>query len=249
MEDDWESQPLEFAQRLEDMVTAVIGESDSPRTARPEGVMVRGRMKFIVRSANEEDIPLTVDGRVILRLAYTYQCFCRAEGAPMQVDVSSVTLRAESDPAPIVHYDYVRNVLGSIPAAHINIHASNDSATKAMLACGVKGQGRSRRKKFLERGAFPTFSALHFPVGGDRFRPCLEDVLQMACSEFGIDTVPGWQAALEQSRAEYRRRQIRAVVEEFPDLAYDVLVDAGYDLSQRPQRPDRAGRADNLIRY
>lgn len=119
-----------------------------------------------------------------------------------------------------------------------------------MLACGSKSQGKNRRKAFLEKGTFPTFSSLHFPVGGDRFRPGLEDVLQMAIYEFGIDAQPQWQQAIEQSRAEYRTRQISALVCEFPDIAYQALSQNGYlDSGTPPQRPEREDTKSRLTKY
>jgi hypothetical protein len=244
-----EEQAVDFAQRLEDMLTAVLGPAADQYTASPQGMRKGRQNKFLIQSANPQGVPLNVGGNTILRLSYSYQCSCKDEKAHLQIDDSSITLRAESDPAPIVHYDYVRNVQGTIPAAHINIHASNDSATKAMLACGSKSQGKNRRKAFLDKGTFPTFSSLHFPVGGDRFRPGLEDVLQMAVYEFGIDVQNGWEAFIDESRQEYRERQFRALVREYPDLAYDALIENGYGVARRPQRLERDGRPSSLMRY
>lgn len=247
--EDLATQIDDFAQRIEDMLTAVLGPAEEQYTSTPRGYRKNGRDSFVINTHNPEGIPLTVEGRIILRLDYRYQCSFKDGSSYLQVDDSSITLRAESDPAPIVHYDYVRNVRGSIPAAHINIHASNDSATKAMLACGTRKQGKNRRKSFIEEGKFPTFSSLHFPVGGDRFRPGLEDVLQMAATEFAIDLQHGWQDALECSRQDYRIKQIQALVREFPDIAWQTLVTEGHDMALCPSRPIRTDRPSALIRY
>jgi hypothetical protein len=245
-----ENQATDFAQRLEDMLTEVLGPTTNQYTADPQGMRRRNSISYLIKTKDSEGIPLMVGGDIVLRLSYRYQCSCHDQNSYLQVDDSSITLRAESDSAPIVHYDYVRDPHGTIPAAHINIHASNDSATKAMLACGSKSQGKSRRKAFLDKGAFPTFSSLHFPVGGDRFRPGLEDVLQMAIYEFGIDAQPRWRGIIEQSRAEYRVRQLEALVCEFPDIAYNALERNGYlDNKQMPQRPVRKDIQSRLTKY
>ena len=117
------------------------------------------------------------------------------------------------------------------------------------LSCGGGLRGKSRRKEYINKGSFPTFSTLHFPVGGDRFRPGLEDVLQMAIYEFHIDATNEWQQHIEASREEYRTRQLTALIREFPDIAYDTLKEDGRELTTRPERPQRADRTSMLIRY
>jgi hypothetical protein len=59
-------------------------------------------------------------------------------------------------------------------------------------------------------------SALHIPVGGSRFRPCLEDVIQFLIEECLFDSLPRWREAVEEGRASWRRIQARAVVRDFP---------------------------------
>lgn len=139
----------------------------------------------------------------------------------------------------LFHYDFIRDMHSLIPSAHINVHGSNDSATRLMLLCGSGQRGKSRRRKYVKDGEFPTFSKLHLPVGGDRFRPGLEDVLQLAAYEFQIDTRDGWQDVIESSREEYRKRQLGALVHEFPDIAFETLKDDGYVIGNAPSRPDK----------
>lgn len=69
---------------------------------------------------------------------------------------------------------------------------------------------------------------LHFPLGGHRFRPCLEDVLQMLVEEFGIDTADGALDALAAGREKWRRHQTGAVVRDAPEEAVRVLRELGY---------------------
>ena len=240
-----------FAQHLEDLLTAVLGAScgGRPYTAAPVGFVYRGTDMFLIRQEEDDGVALTVDGRPLLRLSYKFRCTCSNPYGELQVEESSIALRVESDAEPLLHYDYVRGARGSVPAAHINVHESNDSATRTMLACGMKARGRGRRRDFMERGVFPTFSSLHLPVGGDRMRPGLEDVLQMAVYEFGIDATDGWLDAVEAGREEYRATQLRAFVREFPDIAFEELRQGGYVDGDVPQRPTREGRASRLRRY
>ena len=78
------------------------------------------------------------------------------------------------------------------------------------------------------RVVFPTFSSLDLPVGGDRMRPGLGDVLQLAVCEFGIDATNGWLDGVEAGREECRAAQLRAFVREFPDIAFEGLRQGGY---------------------
>jgi hypothetical protein len=88
-------------------------------------------------------------------------------------------------------------------------------------------------------------SDLHFPVGGSRFRPSLEDVLDMLVRELGVDHEPGWRDALATGRERWRRMQIRAVVRDAPGEAIAVLEKLGYEIRMRDglEEPE-----DNLSR-
>ncbi|MDQ1286067.1 MAG: hypothetical protein QG663_1493, partial [Thermodesulfobacteriota bacterium] len=59
----------------------------------------------------------------------------------------------------------------------------------------------------VERTKDPTdFSSVHIPIGGTRFRPCIEDVLQMLISEFGVDRIDQtWREALDKGRTRWRQ--------------------------------------------
>jgi hypothetical protein len=90
-----------------------------------------------------------------------------------------------------------------------------------------------RPKKRWSTGETPRLAAFHFPLGGHRFRPCIEDVLQALIAEFDIDTVPGWESALRQGRIEWRRMQALAAVRDcVPDIVA-LLNDLGYDVQLR----------------
>lgn len=74
-------------------------------------------------------------------------------------------------------------------------------------------------------------SALHLPVGGARLRPCLEDFVQFAIDECGIDATDGYMAFLEGGRERWRRRQIATAVRDVPDEAARVLTSLGYTIT------------------
>lgn len=68
---------------------------------------------------------------------------------------------------------------------------------------------------------------LNFPLGGARFRPCLEDLLEFVIREFGIDTVPGWEDVISVGRISWRHIQLAAAVRDDPDTARIALSELG----------------------
>lgn len=87
-------------------------------------------------------------------------------------------------------------------------------------------------------------SRIHFPTGGHRFRPTLEDVLQIIEEEFGASPGPTWREVLHSNRVQWRRHQTGAAVRDCPSEAVRVLQELGYT-SQVPDGgpvPDREER-------
>jgi hypothetical protein len=83
-------------------------------------------------------------------------------------------------------------------------------------------------------------SSLHFPVGGVRFRPCLEDVLAFLVREFGIDHQPQWETAIRDGREKWRRMQFGATIRDLQDEAADVLIKHGWTVAA-PTEPRSKG--------
>ncbi|MGH4025484.1 MAG: hypothetical protein ACRDRV_12995 [Pseudonocardiaceae bacterium] len=67
-------------------------------------------------------------------------------------------------------------------------------------------------------------SALHFPVGGARIRPCLEDFLHFLAHEFQIDVLPNAPAILAEGRERWRRRQIGTPGEPYNGVPVTLTV-------------------------
>lgn len=196
-------------------------------------------------------ITLRGEGKGVLRLQFSYECEMNVYGY-LTIEKSSIRILPQNEGylgAPFFHYDYLRDHHGDVPAAHINIHASNDEITKTMLQCGLKKRGRRRREKFVKNGVFPTVSNLHFPLGGNLFRPSLEDILEMVVYEFGIDTVDGWHDVLEASRVEYRTIQYKALVREHPHIALEALREAGLIYEEDSVPLPIRGTVDRLTAY
>ncbi|ANF31937.1 hypothetical protein A0130_09850 [Leifsonia xyli] len=192
-----------------------------------------------IRQSDRLGIPLQVEGHTILRLDVRYRCTWNTAGAYFAVEYSSFTVQPASSSAPLFTYDYLRKPGSLIPCSHINVHAHRDEIVAAMMLAGKRHKGKARAKQ-IEKAQVPTLSALHFPVGGHRFRPCLEDVLQMLIVEFGIDTQERYQAVLDAGRSEWRTTQLRTAITDDMELAAELLREHGYVVSDR--QPEAATR-------
>ncbi len=115
----------------------------------------------------------------------------------------------------LLHYDYERNKADDYPEAHLQICANS----KAWESAGKRLDG-SRR--LLER--------LHLPVGGRRFRPTLEDLVEFLVREKLAEAQPNWEGVLEESRAGFHEKQLRAAVRRNPEAAADQLRKQGYSV-------------------
>jgi hypothetical protein len=75
--------------------------------------------------------------------------------------------------------------------------------------------GKEDEKRPLEK--------LHFPVGGKRFRPCIEDVIEFLINERLVHAHKGWEHRLEEGRARYRRSQLKAAIRRHPEVVEEYL--------------------------
>lgn len=105
----------------------------------------------------------------------------------------------------LFHYDYERDKRDDYPDAHIQI-AGQDEAMAALLP------GK------------PTVK-LHFPVGGKRFRPCLEDVIEFLVREGLTEGKPGYKQVLDSEREKFRVKQLRAAMRRSPEVVADFIRD------------------------
>lgn len=102
----------------------------------------------------------------------------------------------------LFHYDYERNKADGYPDAHLQVYATSDLFTT--LNDPTVDTGRS-------------LAQLHFPVGGKRFRPCLEDVIEFLIVERLVEARDGHEKVLEVGREGFRRNQLMAAMRRDPE--------------------------------
>lgn len=185
--------------------------------------------RFVVRQDPPTGIPLTVDGDRLLTLTVNYKCVWDSKSRFLVIEESSFKIYsgAEARREPLIRYEYVREQNSEHPSAHIHVHAHRDAITYAMSRSGPSSKtGKKRMHQSV--GDFPTLGELHLPVGGPRFRPCLEDVLETLVLEFGVEHNPEGRHALKSGRAGWRRTQVQTVVRDAPEDAAEQLRRLGY---------------------
>jgi hypothetical protein len=86
-------------------------------------------------------------------------------------------------------------------------------------------------------------SSLHIPVGGERYRPCLEDLLHFLVQECGVDRRDDWLAVVERGREKWRRRQLASAVRDAPAYAATVLEELGWAVQPPEKEPEENVKA------
>lgn len=226
-----EVQATQFAEDLTRTVHAVVSNCKPFKATALEGAN-----KFSVKQDPDEGIPLRVDGEPRLLLKVEFYCRLDGPGRFLAVVESNIKVFADvSKNEPLFRYEYERSA-ESIPAAHIQVHGHRDSLTYVMTRSGsATKRGRDRAVK----NKVPKMQDLHFPLGGHRFRPCLEDVLEMLIDEFGIDHDKAHSlAALRSGREKWRRTQTKSAVRDDPASAVEVLMSLGYQIELPPGAAD-----------
>jgi hypothetical protein len=201
-----------------------------------------GSARIAVASAFAGGIPLTIDQRPALQLAVDYELMMSPNSRRATVVGSTFLVRPFDVGRPLFTVDYVRHARSNTPAAHYNLHFEHGPIEAELLQTGATRRGKIHRKG-VKAGKAPRLADLHFPMGGHRFRLCLEDVIEMLWLEFGIDVKPTARAAICEGREKWRTMQVRAAVSDDPQSAVDELRAMGYGVAEpettRPRRLDR----------
>ncbi|HVF03955.1 MAG TPA: hypothetical protein VNA20_03865 [Frankiaceae bacterium] len=191
-----------FADQLTSLLNATV--CNGPRLSAAGDGCDRAVVRYRGRTRG---IPLTIDRRrPRAHLEIRYRLGPDPEREHLAVISSYVSICADEDLRHrLLHYDYEREKADGYPEAHVQVVA--DPA--AWAALGPAGR---------------PFAKSHLPVGGRRFRPTVEDVVEYAVMEGLADARPGWRAAVDGGRAKFHAKQLRAAVRRDPDTAWRELA-------------------------
>ena len=119
---------------------------------------------------------------------------------------------------PLIRLEYDRDTRSfDRPAAHVHLHANSPE-----MAWVYGSSGRSA----------PDLHALHFPVGGQRFRPTLEDFLLFLNREdIYKEFRSGWERSVKESLQDWERAQVNKTAQKYPGDTADALRELGYEVS------------------
>ncbi|MDO4900693.1 hypothetical protein [Actinomyces sp.] len=204
--------------------------------------------KATVATPGDKAVALTVGGRRLLKLKVHYECTASARHSFMLVEKSAFILLPAKGSEPLVRLEYLRHPHSDVPCCHLQVHAHRDDWTFAMTRNGVGSARREvARRASAERA--PQLSDIHFPAGGPRLRPTLEDFLEMLIHDLGVDHSDDALEVLTKQRVAWRADQVRAMAASLPDVAAEVLRDAGYTVTAPDDSSVHPDRQAWLTRY
>lgn len=229
--------PLSHETFNEQVVSFANDVEDALSTLQPGGVSVNtnlaapdsDRLRAVVDAKVDLSAP-SAPGGSLAELGVIYKLCVDSFSDYLAVEHSSFVLKAKVDRAPIFRWDYDREP-HSKPSSHVQITAHRGALSHLL----------SR----LNHATPHSMESLHLPMGGDRFRPCLEDVVEFLIRDCGFPGADGWKAAVQSGRAKWRRIQTRVAVRDSPAEAVAALEAMGY-VVQPPPGGKRAERIDKL---
>jgi hypothetical protein len=225
-------QATEFAGSLTRTVRDVLG----PQEPVFEAVYEKGKtgsVRLVVRPQTPEGRPapsISIRIKDHIRLELTVLIWCSWDRTKeyLAVDESKVSVRMAGKAEPLFRWEYIRTPDSNLPSAHFHVHAHRDEAVY-LLMCSEGNRRVDERAAQLDasKPRIPQVSDLHLPLGGPRFRPCLEDVLQFL---------------IEEGRRTWRRLQTGTVVRDCPQEAARVLELLGYKVEPPDPSPAESAK-------
>ncbi|RIQ19539.1 hypothetical protein [Jiangella rhizosphaerae] len=153
-------------------------------------------------------VPLCLDNKKPkCWLEAQYRCDLDDRGRFLMVISSFFGIYAPDGKTLLCHYDYERNKAG-YPAAHLQVQGT----------CPALGLLPGRRSA-------GELAKLHFPVGGRRYRPTIEDMIEFVLMEGFAEGRDDWERVIADHRIAFQEKQLSAAVRRRPDIARAVLAD------------------------
>lgn len=225
-------QATDFAELLTRILRAAVDPSVTFGVVQASDAFIVGPEPLTEKEHSRIPMRRSFDGhKPSLELRAYYRCVADDEGAYLAVDTSTLGLWicAAGDKArPAFRIEFDRRA-PSKPQAHVHIHAES---TELGWLYGSAGKALSPMQE------------LHFPMGGRRFRPTIEEFLLFIDAE-GLYTDwadPSWRQVVAESLDRWEQLQARATVMSFPEAAAAQLSSMGYTVTP-PPKPNEGERA------
>ncbi|MFD5823157.1 hypothetical protein [Nesterenkonia xinjiangensis] len=224
-----------FAERLNYLVAGVL-VGDLPQFRAEEH-----HERLVVVSTGTEAFRLrrSLSDAQFALLDVSFHCVWNSSKSFLGIHKSTFKLRGPDGGHPVFHMDYLRRPHSrSVPVAHYNVSSQHPVVREMVDPAGAADDPESTRK-------------IHIPVGGHRFRPTLEDVLQMLITDFNVECKPGWRGSIEEGRGIFRETQTAAAVLDHPQKAAEELRRQGFSVEWTgpPKEQPVDIRAESFYRY
>ncbi|MFD4250475.1 hypothetical protein ACFWQL_12125 [Amycolatopsis thermoflava] len=209
-----------FAQAVQDMLDAVLPVDPRADIEHRRLNVIKQDPWYVIRPGTQRKlgaIHLLSGGDHVANLSLTFKCGPDRASRYLAVRKSSFQLQWLGEGPPLMRLDFDHKA-HTVPVAHWNVHAERGATSVLLARCNPKHVG--------------LLSKVHLPVGGTRYRPCLEDFLEMIIKEFRFDTNPKWSDAIRAGRASWRVKQAKSIVRDLPDIAVQILEnEIGYTIT------------------
>lgn len=206
-----------------DVRFGVVSVGDDRRKIGPEPFELelnKGASGFslipLVRKCDDPEQPAVVGFKV------EFDVTMDGDGHHLMVARSAFGLWVRPDKGrrmrPVFRVEYDRDARAK-PPAHVHLHA------ESVELGWVYGSARK---------PLPRMEEIHFPVGGRRFRPTVEELLLFLDREdlFTDWANDQWRTHIEASQQDWEQRQARATVRRFPEEAASQLASMGYTVAK-----------------
>lgn len=184
--------------------------------------------RFLVQPEERRGLALLVGGECLAQLSLTIYLGLDRTGRYLKAVRSDFVVSSVLDRTPLIRLDY-RNDMTTAAVAHWQVHAERGAFSHLLARAHAMDTSRVGKPHEL--------SSLHIPVGGERYRPCLEDLLHFLVQECGVDRHDEWLAVVEEGRERWRRRQLASAVRDAPAYAATVLQELGWTLEPPQVEP------------
>ena len=209
----------EFADRVEAFADGSITLLSSTLKGEPS-LEDKGINKENLRAFFRLTHPITIQKSKSdrLNLGCAYRLCTNSTGRHLAVESSSYAIRFKSmkNFAPIVRFEYDRNA-HSKPSSHFHFHADSTPLGMVLARAGEYDKAVHQQN-------------LHFPMGSERFRVCLEDIVELLIDEFKAESQPGWKKVLQERRSNFHQIQVETIINKNLEVAARLLSERGYKI-------------------
>ncbi|MXV87125.1 MAG: hypothetical protein F4117_13315 [Acidimicrobiales bacterium] len=211
---DLKRQARGFAAEIQGLLnkTVTIGISLSPEFSGEGNAILRYRAPDGGQSGGDL-IPLTISRSPAKFGIRVFHALTLDEEDQFLQNTKSVYALATIDGDPILTYDFVRDVGNGYPEAHLHIDGESVGLQRLLDLSGQPQRSAPR---------------LHLPVGGRRFRPCLEDLIEFCITERLVRSHDGWAQVIREARQRFHLRQLSAAVRRAPEVSAEALRSSGW---------------------